>query len=96
MAGIRLDVLCHHLNTNPKKNPIRQKRRAMDLERYNSLKEELDKLLNIDFIREVHHPIWLANLVLVKKPNGKWRTCMDYNDLNKACPKDNFLLPRID
>ena len=39
---------------------------------------------------------WLANIVLVKKANGKWRMCVDFTDLNKACPKDNFSLPRID
>ena len=48
------------------------------------------------FIREVHYPEWLANVVLVKKANGKWRMCMDFTDLNKACPKDSFPLPRID
>ena len=48
------------------------------------------------FIREVYYPNWLANVVLVKKANGKWRMCVDFTDLNKACPKDNFPLPRID
>ena len=48
-----------------------------------------------DFIKEVYHPEWLANLVLVKK-KGKWRMCVDYTSLNKACPKDPFPLPRID
>ena len=42
------------------------------------------------------YPEWLANMVLVKKSNGKWRVCIDYTDLNKACPKDCFPLPRID
>ena len=48
------------------------------------------------FIREVYYPEWLANVVLVKKANGKWRMCVDFTDLNKACPKDSFPLPRID
>jgi hypothetical protein len=48
------------------------------------------------FIREVYHPEWLANPVLVKKKNGKWRMCVDYTSLNKACPKDPFPLPCID
>uniref|UniRef100_A0A2N9IZX2 RNA-directed DNA polymerase n=1 Tax=Fagus sylvatica TaxID=28930 RepID=A0A2N9IZX2_FAGSY len=57
---------------------------------------EVDKLLTAGFIREVYYPEWLANVVMVKKPNGKWRMCVDFTDLNKACPKDSYPLPRID
>ncbi|RDX93905.1 hypothetical protein CR513_23772, partial [Mucuna pruriens] len=48
------------------------------------------------FIREIQYPTWLANVVMVKKANGKWRMCTDYIDLNKACPKDPYPLPSID
>ena len=48
------------------------------------------------FIREVYYPEWLANVVLVKKANRKWRMCVNFTDLNKACPKDSFPLLRID
>jgi ribonuclease HI len=58
--------------------------------------EEVDKLLAANFIREVFYPDWLANIIMVKKNTGKWRMCVDFTDLNKACPKDNFPLPRID
>ena len=58
--------------------------------------EEVTKLLMAGFIREVYYLDWLANVVLVKKAIGKWRMCVDFMDLNKACPKDNFPLPRID
>jgi hypothetical protein len=51
---------------------------------------EVEKLLKAQFIQEVYHPDWLANLILVKKSNGKWRICVDFTDLNKACPKDSF------
>jgi hypothetical protein len=57
---------------------------------------ELQNLLEAGFIKEVFHPTWLANLVLVKKKNGKWRMCVDYTGLNKTCPKVSFPLPRID
>jgi hypothetical protein len=53
-------------------------------------------LLAAGFIKEVFHPEWLANPMLVKKKNGKWRMCVDYTSLNKACPKHHFPLPRID
>ena len=75
--------------------PIQQKRQAMDPKRYNALKEEVDKLLKIDFIKETHYPIWIANPILVKK-RMEWRMCIYFSDLNKACPKDSFSLPRID
>ena len=47
-------------------------------------------------IKEVDYPEWLANVVIVQKKNGKWRVCVDYTDLNKACPKDPYPLPHID
>lgn len=68
----------------------------MDVMRYVTLKEEVDQLLEIGFIREAHFLKWLANLVLVKKPNGKWQTYVDFNNLNKAYHKDSFPLSWID
>ena len=61
-----------------------------------AINEEVGKLLPARFIREVHYPEWFANVGMVKKSNGKWRICIDYTDLNKACPKDSYLIPRID
>ncbi|VVA32604.1 PREDICTED: Transposon, partial [Prunus dulcis] len=61
------------------------------------IEAEIDKLLVVSFIEEVSYAEWLANVVLVaKKDKGLWRVCVDYTDLNNACPKDNFPLPRID
>ena len=58
--------------------------------------DEVSKLLAANFIREVYYPEWLANVIMVKKVNGKWRMCVDFTDLNSVCPKDSFPLPRID
>lgn len=58
--------------------------------------EETNRLKKANFIREIQYPTWLANVVMVKKSNGKWRICTDYTDLNKACPKDSYPLLRID
>ena len=65
-------------------------------ERDKVIAEEVRKLLEAGFIREVYYPDWLANMVMVKKFNGKWRMCVDFTDLNRACPKDSYPLPRID
>ncbi|XP_075665703.1 uncharacterized protein LOC142635434 [Castanea sativa] len=62
----------------------------------NAIKEEVQKLITGEFIREVYYSDWLANVVMVKKANGKWWMCVDFTDLNKACPKDSYPLPRID
>ena len=58
--------------------------------------EEVRKLLEAGFIREVYYLDWLANVVMVRKNSGKWRMCVDFTDLNRACPKDSYPLPRID
>nr|KYP50293.1 Transposon Ty3-I Gag-Pol polyprotein [Cajanus cajan] len=65
-------------------------------DRAQAVKEETAKLLQAGFIREIKYSTWLANVVMVKKANKKWRMCTDYTDLNKACPKDAYPLPHID
>ena len=65
-------------------------------ERDKAITEEVRKLLEASFIRDVYYPDWLANMVIVKKSNGKWRMCVDFMDLNRACPKDSYPFPRID
>jgi hypothetical protein len=68
----------------------------MSEERYKAAQGEVQKLLDAGVIREVQYPEWLANVVMVPKKNGKWRMCIDFTNLNKACPKDEYPLPRID
>ena len=96
MGGIDLTVITHRLNVSPSFKPIKQKRRSFAPERQKAINEEVSKLLQAGAIREVEYLEWLANVVVVKKSNGKWRLCIDFTDIKKACPKDSFLLPRID
>ena len=65
-------------------------------ERDKAIAEEVRKLLEVDFIREVYYPDWLANVVMVKKANGNWRMRVNFRDLYKACPKDSYPLLQID
>ena len=65
---------------------MQQKWRIFAPERNKTVTEEVEKLLEADFIRELFYPDWLANMVMVKKSNDKWRMCVDFTDLNKACP----------
>ena len=95
-TGIDPDVAVHRLQVDPDHPPIKQKQRKFTPERNKVFNEEVQKLLDIGSVREVHYPDWLANVVVVRKKNGKWRVCIDFTDLNKACPKDSFPLPHID
>ena len=96
MPSISPKIIQHKLNMDPERKPVQQRRRAFAPERDQAITEEVTKLLTLGFIREVYYPDWLANVILVKKANGKWRMCLDFMDLNKACLKDSFPLPRID
>ncbi|XP_068498240.1 uncharacterized protein [Phaseolus vulgaris] len=95
MPGIDPDFLSHYLTMDPKVRPVRQRRRKFNKERRLVVQEETKQLLSVGHIREIQYPEWLANVVLVKKANGKWRMCVDFTDLNKACPKDSYPLPSI-
>ena len=96
MSGIDPSVITHRLNECPSFKLVRQKKRVFAPKRDNAIKDEVQKLMAAKFIREVYYPDWLANIVMVKKANGKWRMCVDFTDLNKACSKDSYPLARID
>ena len=96
MPGIDPSVITHRLNVHPSSKPVRQKKRVFASKRDNAIREEVQKLTLMKFIWEVYYPDWLANVVMVKKANGKWRMCVDFTNLNRACPKDSYPLPRID
>ena len=96
MPGILREVAEHSLDILPNSKPVKQRLRRFDELKRRAIGEEMHKLLEAGFIKEVFHPEWLANPVLVKKKSGKWRMCVDYTSLNKACPKVPFPLPRID
>ena len=96
MGGIDPTVITHRLNVSPSFKRVRQKRKSFIPERQKAINEEVGKLLQANAIRDVEYPEWLANVVLIKKENGKWRLCIDFTYINRACPKDSFYLPQID
>jgi hypothetical protein len=96
MPGIPREVAEQELRIKPGSKPMHQRLCHFNDERRRAIGEEITKLLAAGFIKEVYHSNWVANPVLVKKKNGKWRMCVDYTGLNKACPKDAFPLSCID
>jgi len=97
MPGVPKKLIEHSLNVYPTATPKKQRLRRFLAEKREAIKKELAKLLATGFIKEVYHPEWLANPILVlKRNNNEWRMCIDNTDLNKHCPKDPFRLPRID
>jgi hypothetical protein len=96
LYGVNRDVIEHSLNVDPSFRPRKQRLRKMSEDKAEGARNEVKRLLSAGVIREVSYPEWLANTVMVNKANEKWRMCIDFTDLNKACPKDEFPLPRID
>ena len=96
MGGVDPTVITHKLNVNPSFKSVKKKRRSFALKRQKTINEEVGKLLQAKAIRELEYPKWLANVLLVKKANDKWRVCIYFIDINRACPKDSFPLPQID
>jgi hypothetical protein len=97
MPGVPRNLIEHSLNVDPKATPKRQHLHHFADDRWDAIKKELAKLLVDGFIKEVFHPKWLANPVLVRKKNtNEWRMCVDYTNLNKHCLKDPLGLPQID
>jgi hypothetical protein len=96
LTGMDRNFIEHKLNIDVAVKPRRQKLRKMFDDKVVVIKSEVQRLLDASVIREVMYPNRLANTMPVKKKNGKWRMCIDFTDLNKATPKDNFPLPRMD
>jgi hypothetical protein len=96
LVGVSRTIIKHSLGIDPSVRPKKQRLRKMSDEKTEAAKAEVHRLLEANFIEPVAYPTWLSNVVMVQKKSGKWRMCIDFTSLNKACPKDNFPLPWID
>ena len=92
--GVDPEFIYHHLKVNSLIIPRKQPPRRPSKEHAEAVREEVTRLKQAGAIKEVFYLEWLANTVVVKKKSGKWRVCIDFMNLNKACPKDPFLMPR--
>ena len=96
MPGLDPSIASHRIPTLPHVEPKKQKLRRMRPDMSLKIKEEVLKQLEAGFLEVATYPEWIANIVPVPKKDGRVRMCVDYRDLNKASPKDDFPLPHID
>ena len=96
MPRIDSKIAQHHIDTHDHMVPVKQKLRRMRTEWLVKINEEVIKQLKVGFIKPIHQAEWIANFVPVLKKDGEVRMCVDFRDLNKACPKDDFPFPHID
>ncbi|GJY35687.1 reverse transcriptase domain-containing protein [Tanacetum coccineum] len=96
MTGIPCFIAEHELKTYPHIEPRSQRKRSIAPDRRKVVKEEVAEWLKAGIVKRVRYASWVANPVLVKKPDNSWRMCIDFKDLNKACPKDLYQFPKID
>ncbi|GKB99050.1 reverse transcriptase domain-containing protein [Tanacetum coccineum] len=96
MTGVPRHIAEHKLNVREGCSQVRQKKRSQAPKRNKAIQEEVEKLVDVSIMKEVHYHSWLSNPVMVKKHDDSWRMCVDFKDLNKACPKDGYPLSEID
>ncbi|GKG21832.1 hypothetical protein Tco_0384427 [Tanacetum coccineum] len=95
MTGVPRHLAEHRLNVREECLLVKQKKKSQAPERNKAIQEEVAKLVDAEIMKEVYYHSWLSNLVMVKKHDDSWRMCVDFKDLNKACPKDGYPLSEI-
>ncbi|GJT82798.1 hypothetical protein Tco_1057140 [Tanacetum coccineum] len=95
MTGVPRSVAEHRLNIREGYSPVRQKKRGQALDRAKAIQAEVKKLVEAGIMRKVFYHEWLSNPVMVKKHDGGWRMCVDFTDLNKACPQDCYPFQKL-
>ena len=96
MLGLDPRLVAHMLNVNLEAKPVAQPAKIFHTEIKGQIVREVQKLLAAGFIKPIQHPLWLSNIVPVKKKNSQIRCCADFRNLNKVCPKDEFPLLNMD
>ncbi|GJZ82320.1 reverse transcriptase domain-containing protein [Tanacetum coccineum] len=96
MMGVPRNIAEHRLNIREGYSPVKQKKIGQAPERNKVIQEQVEKLVDAGIMKEVPYHNWLSNPVMVKKHDKTWRMCVDFKDLNNACPKDCYPLPEID
>ncbi|GKD00496.1 hypothetical protein Tco_1170770, partial [Tanacetum coccineum] len=96
MIGVPRRIIQHSLNVNLSITPVAQKRRVLGPEKSKAVTKEVEEWVKAGIVRPVWYPTWISNPVLVKKVDSSCRMCIDFKNVDSACPKDYYLLPEID
>ena len=96
MRGIDPSIVEHEIWTYPDARPIRKKLRPVNPRKVTAVKAEVEKLLKAGFIYPIALIQWVSNPIPIDKKQGTIHICIDFWDLNKSCPKDNYPMPFID
>ena len=96
MLGVPTELAEHRLRVDSKVKPVKEHLRRSTVQKRKAIGEEVARLLAAEFIREIYHSEWLANVVMVPKKDKSLCMCIDFKHINWACTKDHFPLPRID
>jgi hypothetical protein len=96
MPGLDRTIVEHRLPIKPGYHPHQQRPRRPDVKIYEEIKTEIEKLHEAKFIRPCRYADWISSIVPVRKANGKLQICIDFRDLNRATPKDEYPMPVAD
>jgi hypothetical protein len=96
MLGIDPAIIVHEIKTYPRAKPVRQHLCSVHPRKVAAIKLEVEKLIKVGFIYHVALTEWVSNPIPIDKKGGSIRVCVDYRDINKSCPKDNFPTPFVD
>ena len=95
MPGVPRGLAEHRLRVDSKEKSVKEHLRRSAVQKRKAIGEEVAWLLAAEFIQEIYHSEWLANVVMVPKKDKSLRMCIDFKHINRACPKDHFPLPRL-
>lgn len=96
MLGINPTIVVHEIKTYSDSKPVWQRLRQIHPQKAPAIKVEVEKLLKVGFIYPIPLIDWVSNIVTVNKKQGTIRICIDYRDINRSYPKDNYSTPYID
>jgi hypothetical protein len=93
MPGLDRSIVEHRLLLKKRFQPFQQRARQMKAKVLEEIKKEVEKMLEAGFIKPCRYAEWISSVVPMQKKDGRWWVCVDFRDLNRATPKDEYPMP---